>query len=530
MLKPSLAGNKLTQSEIKVSEKTEQNQPAGLFSDPDRPVRPVLVPLPEPPGPLPDPYPEDYPDLFDDDEEEPLINGMESGDSFPFLSLGNTSFVLDGDKHAGHMHRVGEGPSSLSKRVESGDFLSVPFSGFHGPFLPTETPSRHIKTNCDDGDKSCDFAVARFKEYLKKREDWYIRIHGKVNLTQTEFTFSKTDVHRWKDGYLKKRLARLYKLRDWFEGQPSQDVSMVTLTVPHNENIWGVKVRSGANHFQAWNNLKQGWNRLRQCAVFRGRDFACFFEPHKTGYPHLHLSVFGVPFTDEEINHIKALWAEMTGADLLNGVEIRPGIGVKHLIAYLMKYMSKTFYHTIDSWTEGEWLFNAIAHEERYRLFGSSNALAEVMRLTTDSSGDVECLDVSLGGLKPRMEDDQVNTSRIWGNPAYKQNHPILREYIPIPTSERVAAWKLKKGIVNSPAELAFKVRYKAWEKWRKKHPDLIPNHGGRNAERQLEYEKACGVSGGKKLSVADPYEEFNKNYALTCERARLDRLAMGIT
>jgi hypothetical protein len=309
--------------------------------------------------------------------------------------------------------------------------------------------SRHIKTNCCDALKSCEFAVAHFKEYLKKREEWYIKIHGRAALTQTEFTFKKTDVHRWKDGYLKKRLARLYKLREWFEKQPLQDVTMITLTVPHNENTWGKKVRNDANIFQAWRNLKQGWARLRHCQIFKDRDFVIFYEPHKTGYPHTHLMVFGVPLTDEEVVHLKELWHEMTGADLLNGVEVRPGVGVEHLIAYLMKYISKTLYHTIDEWTPGEWLFNAIAHEERWRLFGSSNNLAEVMRLTTDPSGNVECLDVSLGGHKPRYEGDQVLTSEIWNNPEIKLYRPDLIPYNSIPTADRVAAWKKKNNIVD---------------------------------------------------------------------------------
>lgn len=336
-----------------------------------------------------------------------------------------------------------------------------------GSFLPADpVRSRHIKTNYGDDVKSCEFAISRFKEYLRKREDWYIKIHGKTNLTQTEFTFNKTDVHRWKDGYLKKRLARLYKLRDWFAEQLLQEVTMVTLTVPHNENIWGKKVNVGHDPFQAWENLKQGWTRLYQCrpGLFRDKEFVIFYEPHKSGYPHAHLMVFG-KFTDDEIIHIKELWSDMTGADPVNGVEIRPGVGVRHIIAYLMKYISKTLYHTIESWTPGEWLFNAIAHEERYRLFGSSNKLAEVMRLVTDPDDSVECIDVSLGGLKPRSDDDGMLMSRIWTNPNINVNHPMLRQIVPIPTSDRVAAWKLKNNIVVSPVEIAFKEKYKGWLK-----------------------------------------------------------------
>ena len=221
--------------------------------------------------------------------------------------------------------------------------------------------SRHIKTNYGDDVNSFDFYVDRFKKYLQDREDWFIKIHGKNKQTGEEFTYKKTDVHRWKDAYLKKRLARLYKLRDWFLTQASQEVTMITLTVPHNINKWGKKVNTGHNIIQSWENLKQGWNRLRMCQVFKNRDFIIIYEPHpETGYPHAHMMVFS-SFTDDEIKHIKELWHDMTGADIENGIDFNPGVGIKHLIAYVMKYMSKTLYHTIHEWTMEEWMFNAIS-------------------------------------------------------------------------------------------------------------------------------------------------------------------------
>jgi hypothetical protein len=336
--------------------------------------------------------------------------------------------------------------------------------------------SRHIKTNCGDDVNSYDYVVNRFKKYLQDREDWFIKIHGKNTLTGKQFTYKKTDVHRWKDGYLKKRLARLYKLRDWFLSQASQEVTMITLTVPHNINKWGKKVNIGHNIIQSWENLKQGWNRLRMCQVFKSRDFLIVYEPHpETGYPHAHLMVF-TSFFDDEIKHIKELWHAMTGADLENGVNFNPGVGIKHVIAYLMKYMAKTLYHTIHEWTPEEWLFNAIAHEKRYRFFGVSNKLSKAMRLEKDSEDTVECLDVSLDGLKARYDDDAVCSARIWQNPQMKQNHPMLRHCDPIPTSVRVVAWKLKNNIIDSPSEIVFKVGQKAWKEWEKKRQSGMRN------------------------------------------------------
>jgi hypothetical protein len=55
--------------------------------------------------------------------------------------------------------------------------------------------------------------------------------------------------------------------------------------------------------------------------------------------------------------------------------------------------------------------------------------------------------------------------SRVWTNPKVKLNHPMLRQFTPIPISDRVAVWKLKNNIVDSPAETIFKKRFAVWKK-----------------------------------------------------------------
>jgi hypothetical protein len=132
----------------------------------------------------------------------------------------------------------------------------------------------------------------------------------------------------------------------------------------------------------------------------------------------------------------------------------------------------------MSEWTPGEWLFNAIAHETyegdnvtarkgRYRLFGSSNNLAKVMRLTTDSDDSIETLDVTLQGLNPRDNDDSVCSSRLWTNPNKRINNPLLNNSSSISTSEMVARWKLKNNIPESEAEVMFKMKQEAWRKWK---------------------------------------------------------------
>ena len=193
------------------------------------------------------------------------------------------------------------------------------------------------------------------------------------------------------------------------------------------------------------------------------------YEPHpESGYPHAHLMVFA-SFTDDEEKHIKDLWHDMTGPDQENGVNFNPVVGIKHLIAYVMKYISKTLYHTIHEWTLEEWVFNAIAHEKCYRLFGASNKLSEVMKLKTNSENTVECLNVFLDGLKERYEDDAVKSTRIWLNPKLKRNSPMFEHRDPVPASERIVSWMARNNETFTPAELAFRLRPKAWKKGRER-------------------------------------------------------------
>ena len=217
--------------------------------------------------------------------------------------------------------------------------------------VPRKARSRLIKTNSDDDVKTPYLVVEQFKKWLEQRELMTISIHGKNKATGQNVTFTKSNMNRWTLAYFKKRLARLYKLREWFDNQQFNEVSMVTLTVPHNENVWGKRVNHGHNIWQAWENLKQGWNRIRDCSVLRDKEFVIIYEPHKSGYPHIHLMVFG-SFVDSEVRHLKELWSDMTGANIEDGVKISPGIGVQYLIAYLIKYMSNTrssqfFFRTI---------------------------------------------------------------------------------------------------------------------------------------------------------------------------------------
>ena len=281
-----------------------------------------------------------------------------------------------------------------------------------------------------DLDKIHDHSVAQnFKSYLNKTKNNKININCKNKETKENRTFIKKDVHRWTPSYFNKRLARLYKLRSWYDDQKDCPSNMWTFTVPHNTNKWGKKVRDDATHHQAWENLKQGWDRLYHCAVMKNRSYVWFIEPHpKSGYPHIHTMNFD-EFTLDEQDHIKRLWHEFTGADLLEGCKYDPGKGVKHLLAYLVKYLTKTLSIGVDTWSKTDLLFNAIAHEKAYRLFGSSADLTKIMKLEHETSDNWDTLSVDLSGLEKRAIDDDINIIRLHTLEQSKDDGKLLSDY-----------------------------------------------------------------------------------------------------
>jgi hypothetical protein len=111
-------------------------------------------------------------------------------------------------------------------------------------------------------------------------------------------------------------------------------------------------------------------------------------EPHKTGYPHLHVALF----SDVDMGTqaaIKNLWAKKYQAGSIDhGAQFavsRAGQSVSSIRNYLMKYMAKGFISTgskfgePDTWTAGQIAFYSQVHKHAWRLFGATNDLCKVM-------------------------------------------------------------------------------------------------------------------------------------------------------
>lgn len=110
-------------------------------------------------------------------------------------------------------------------------------------------------------------------------------------------------------------------------------------------------------------------------------------EPHKSGYPHLHILVF-TEISQLLQDKIKQLWSEKYKAGSKeHGVDFTtriPEEDINSLRNYLMKYIAKGFVITNTKFSETFWIkeqliFNALIWKNGYRIFQPSRTLQKIM-------------------------------------------------------------------------------------------------------------------------------------------------------
>jgi hypothetical protein len=103
-------------------------------------------------------------------------------------------------------------------------------------------------------------------------------------------------------------------------------------------------------------------------------------EPHKSGYPHIHIALFG--YVPKEIQHrLTNLWVEKYNiGSAEHGIDFKVK-SVKESITsvrnYLMKYIAKGIgANGRRSWSPEEYLYHAIAWTDHRRYIGMSQSVS----------------------------------------------------------------------------------------------------------------------------------------------------------
>ena len=253
-------------------------------------------------------------DLFDRDGD-PILNGwvvtsVPSGTSGGVRNLGSDRPTEEGGSHidspkrmGGYFHTRlpagGSRPAVARRAPEAGD----PHIGSSDPRSPlgsytlTETQRQSSRL---------------FRAYITKTHACKILIRGKISVNgkYEEIDQEREYLHRWTPAYRKAIVSKFYQLQEWWEKNPSP-ITLLTLTTyqdlkyRQNDDSPRLSIEEG------FTTLKKGWRWLSVWLrkYYPNIEYVHIMEPHRSGYPHLHVVLFGgLPKSSQE--DIRRLWSE----------------------------------------------------------------------------------------------------------------------------------------------------------------------------------------------------------------------------
>jgi len=248
--------------------------------------------------------------------------------------------------------RVRAGAVAVSTTQSSGDFdnLSDLELGerVDRPNAPFSTdPDNPLKATVEEDDtrrlETVGDATDAFEDYLAAKEGQVLAFEDQ----NTGDYLVLPHEHRWSSTYRRRTYARLkaaerYVIDKWDGGVPT---TLLTLTAPHNDE------NGDPRPFESvLSDLKDGWDKARR--VIRREtegvetEYLAVFEPHGSGYPHLHVVLFGVarPSIGRKVQqywvdrYVEGASADAQDCEVSRG----RGVDLSEPAAYVMKYLSKS--------------------------------------------------------------------------------------------------------------------------------------------------------------------------------------------
>ena len=189
-------------------------------------------------------------------------------------------------------------------------------------------------------------AMDRLDEYTSLRDDQMLTLE-RVDGDETE-VLNIPYTHRWKPEYRDMMYSKLKSAEEYLTERFGEPVptTMLTLTVGQTDE---------EGNALPWktvlDRLLDSWDTFRKALDRAMPDFIDYeylrmVEPHKSGYPHIHVAVFGAALPGLK-DTVERLWVEKYGAgeSWAQSVDAKTGRSAQQLespAAYVMKYLSKT--------------------------------------------------------------------------------------------------------------------------------------------------------------------------------------------
>ena len=190
-------------------------------------------------------------------------------------------------------------------------------------------------------------AVEKFRSWLINRKEWWILVERKgssgVKYFKRDFKWFRV-YNRFDKQYVK-RVIRKFELA--MSISENMNFVHIVLTVERKQSICtSIKL------------LHENWNRLRALLKKRlGKNnmFITVLEPHKDGYPHMHILLFTNKFviTQEELSN----WCREHNLGYVVFIKRYWKNFRKKPIFYLIKYLGKQYKK--DAWKVSDFIFYA---------------------------------------------------------------------------------------------------------------------------------------------------------------------------
>jgi hypothetical protein len=221
-----------------------------------------------------------------------------------------------------------------------------------------------------------------FIKFLKESETPRIRLDGSNIDTGMWCTSIVTGIHRWKNEYKKRIIAKFQALNDWYDTY-SYPVTMITFTCRQR----GLTIPDQIDLLkESFNKAKKVMNK--HLGTF---PYVWVMEPHKSGYAHIHMLAFNY-FSPEEKDRIRKLWVESYRAGSYGAApKFVASKEHKHLdsaAAYAVKYVKKTMQYNLMSDTSSgyfklsSWVWKMSRRDTPYkgvRFWSSSKEVSSVL-------------------------------------------------------------------------------------------------------------------------------------------------------
>lgn len=283
----------------------------------------------------------------------------------------------------------------------------------------SEAKNARIRTVAD--------AVDGFREYVDNKRNASLVLRDRESGDVRVMPYN----HRWTPEYRAMTYAKLKgaeRALDRIFGDGPTPVTMLSLTA-YQRGDDGRPRPPG----EVMEDLLDGWDKFRRVldrATEGARtEYIRVMEPHASGYPHLHVAIFGIASPSLE-DRVREMWAEkyeVGSADAhKNAVSVATGRSaqLESPAAYIMKYLGKTTVRD-DGGTpapneetpeeldvqnaDAFEAFSALLWATGKRQFSASAALSEAMKRPSDAGeggGSWEFLGVGYGFTGGSYEGD----------------------------------------------------------------------------------------------------------------------------